>query len=448
MIKTKNSSSLLVSIIKYSIPLMMTGILQLFYNAADGIVIGRWDSSNSLAAVTSVGALINLIINVFMGLGVGTAVTVSHDFGANDYEGVKRTIHTSYIVSAISGLIVGAIGCIFSKYFLIWMKSPEEVIGLSTTYLSIYFLGAPALLVYNFAASGLRSVGDTKHPLLFLSISGLVNVVLNIIFVVLFNMSIVGVALATIISQYLSAIMVIIHQLKRTDCAHLDFKSLSIDRLKLLKIIRIGLPAGIQGSIFSLSNTVIQSSVNSFGPEVIAANGAAQNLGDFTYIAQNSIAQSSLTYVGQNVGSKNYERINKVVGICIMLVTVVGLFLGTLTYAFANPLLSLYLPNNPNSWQFGRIRFFYIGIPYFLCGIMEVMANSQRGMGMSTTPMFTSLIGSCALRLVWVYTIFASNPTLPILYLSYPITWISTSAAHSIFYFIKLSKLKKLKNNT
>lgn len=435
--------ALVKSIVKFIIPLMLTGILQLLYNAADSIVVGHFDGKDALAAVSSVGALINLIVNAFMGLSVGAAVVVAQDYGAKDYNGVRKTVHTSYLISIVGGIVVGAIGVIFSRQFLIWMGSPEEVLPLSTEYLMIYFLGTPANMAYNFGASILRSVGDTKRPLYFLTVSGLVNVVLNLILVIIFHMGVAGVAIATVTSQVLSAILVIICMMKSEDCVKFVPKNMKIYPEKLKKMLLIGLPAGFQGTVFSLSNVVIQSAVNSFGSVVMAGNGAAGSLEGFTYTAMNSVYQASLTFVGQNVGAKKYNKINHVQGICLILVTVVGLLFGVTTYCLGEPLLSIYLPNDPDAIPYGIIRMSYIALPYFLCGVMEVMVGGQRGMGMSFIPMINALIGSCLLRIVWISTVFAANPTLFTLYISYPISWIVTTIAHTIFYFIKLHSLKK-----
>ena len=437
------SGPLTIKIIKFIIPLMLTGILQLLYNAADSIVVGHYDGSSALAAVSSVGALINLLVNAFMGLSVGAAVVVAQDYGAKDYEGVSKTVHTSYLISIIGGIVVGAIGLIFSRQFLIWMESPEDVLPLSTEYLMIYFAGTPANMAYNFGASILRSVGDTKRPLYFLTISGLVNVVLNLVLVIVFHMGVAGVAYATIISQILSAVMVIVYMMKSKDCVRFVPKKMRIHGDKLKKMLYIGLPAGFQGTVFSLSNVVIQSAVNSFGSLVMAGNGAASSLEGFTYTAMNSVYQASLTFVGQNVGAKKYDRINKVQGVCLVLVTIIGLVFGVTTYCLGEPLLSIYLPKDPEAIPYGIIRMSYIALPYFLCGMMEVMVGGQRGMGMSFIPMINALLGSCVLRIVWISTVFAADPTLFTLYISYPISWAVTTLAHAVFYFIKLHSLKK-----
>lgn len=434
--------SLTFKIVKFIIPLMLSGILQLAYNMADSIVVGRWEGENALAAVTSVGALINLMINVFMGLATGAAVCVAHDFGAKDDEGVQKTVHTSIFVGLLCGLFVAVFGVIFSETFLIAMDSPGEVLPLSTLYLRIYFLGAPANMIYNFGAAILRSVGDTKRSLYFLTFSGLINVILNIVFVIPCKMGVAGVALATIISQYIAAVLVIVCLMRQNDCTNLSWKKLRIHKEKLKKIIIVGLPAGLQGSVFSLANVVIQSAVNSFGPFAMAGSGAAGNLEGFTYNAMNSVYHASLTFVGQNVGAKRYDRINAVVFRCIIIVTVIGLFFGLGTYFFREQLLVLYIKESAESFEFGSIRLMYVVIPYFLCGIMEVMVGGQRGMGMSIIPMVTSIVGSCALRILWINTVFYVFHTPQMLFIVYPISWFVTSLTHAIFYSFRLRKIK------
>ncbi len=447
MAETKKNSltegPLTIQIIKFIVPLMLTGFLQLLYNSVDSIIVGRFDGKNALAAVSSVGSLVNLLTNVSMGLAVGAAVTISHDYGAKDDKGVQKTVHTSYLVAIVAGLIVGIFGFVFSRTFLVWMDSPEDVLPLSTTYLKIFFIGMPANLIYNFGASILRSVGDTKRPLIFLTISGLSNVIMNIIFVAGFRMGVSGVAWATVISQVISAVMVVIYQMHRDDCIKLDVKKLHIHMDKLKKIIVIGLPAGIQGSLFAVSNVIIQSSVNLFGSMVMAANGAAASLEGFVWTAMNAVHQAAQTFVGQNVGAKKYDRINKVTFTCLAVVIVVGVVFGYAIIFLGEPLLGFYLPDNPEAIPLGMLRLRYIESFHFLCGCMDVMVGAQRGLGMSITPMITSLVGSCALRIVWINTIFAATPTLVMLYISYPISWAITFAAHLVFYFIKLRSVKK-----
>ncbi len=439
---------LTLKIVRFILPLMATGVLQLLYNAADSVVVGRWESSDALAAVTSVGSLVNLLVNLFMGLSVGTSVAIAHDWGAKDYDGVSRTVHTSYLISFIGGLFVSAIGIAFSRQFLVWMKSDPAVLPLSARYLRIYFVGTTANMAYNFGASVLRSIGDTRRPLFFLAVSGLANVILNVIFVVGFHMGVDGVAWATVASQVLSAAFVIIYMMRTDGPIRFEWKKLRLHRDKLTKIVTVGLPAGLQGTVFSISNVIIQSSVNSFGNLVMAGNGAAASIEGFTYIAQNSVYHASLTFVGQYVGAGRPDKINSVIFRCLFLVTVIGLTFGTMSYLFAEPLLSIYLPSDPAAVAYGRTRLLYLAVPYFLCGMMEVMVGGQRGMGLSLLPMINALLGSCVLRIVWIATVFAAHHTLFMLYVSYPISWFVTTVAHTVVYAVRLRKLKRERDGT
>jgi len=378
-----------------------------------------------------------------MGLSVGPSVAVAHDWGAKDFEGVSRTIHTSYLISFIGGILVSAVGIAFSGQFLVWMKSDPAVLPLSARYLRIYFVGTTANMAYNFGASVLRSVGDTRRPLYFLAVSGLVNVILNLIFVIVFRMGVDGVAWATVASQVLSAAFVIVYMMRTDGPIRFEWKKLRVHPDKLKKIVLVGLPAGLQGTVFSISNVIIQSSVNSFGNVVMAGNGAAASIEGFTYIAMNSVYHASLTFVGQFVGARKLDRINGVIFRCLALVSAIGIFFGVLSYVFADPLLSIYLPNDPGAVEYGRTRLLYLAVPYFLCGMMEVMVGGQRGMGLSLLPMINALLGSCVLRIVWIVTIFAAHHTLFMLYISYPVSWLVTTAAHSVVYAIRLRKLKR-----
>ncbi|NMB97331.1 MAG: MATE family efflux transporter, partial [Clostridiaceae bacterium] len=429
-----SSGSLLKKIIVFSIPLMLSGILQLLYNAADTIVVGRYAGSTALAAVGSTGSLINLIINLFMGLSVGTSVLVAQYYGARDKKNVSEVVHTAIGASVIFGIITSIIGISMARLFLQAMGTPEEVIKHSTLYMRIYFAGMPASMVYNFGSSILRAIGDTKRPLVFLSISGIVNVVLNLIFVIVFGMGVAGVAIATIIAQIISAVLIILCLIKIDGCYRLKIHEIKIYRDKLVKIMKIGIPAGLQSSIFSLSNVIIQSSVNSFGKLAMAGNTAGSNIDGLIYIATNSFYHSSLAFTGQNVGAKKYERIGRVLGICIFLATAVGFSLGMLSYVFGKNLLSIYSPNDAQVIEYGMIRLRIMGLTYFTCGIMEVIVGSLRGMGVSLIPMFVTVIGVCGVRIGWIYTVFAMNRTLEVLYMSYPASWVATASIHLICY--------------
>lgn len=433
---------LLGKIIKFAIPLMLSGILQLFFNAADIVVVGRFAGSTAMAAVGSTGSLINLIVNVFMGLSVGTNVLVARYYGARDYKNLEETVHTSVFASIVCGCILIFVGIFLAKPMLTLMGSPEDVIDQATLYVRIYFGGMPAMMLYNFGAAILRSVGDTKRPLYFLTISGVLNVGLNLILVIVFDMGVAGVGIATVVSQCLAAVLVLICLVKSDAPYRVELKKLHIYKSKLLEMIRIGLPAGMQGTVFSISNVLIQSSINSFGSVVMAGSTAAGNIEGFVYTAMNSFYQTSLSFTGQNMGAKKYDRVSKIMRLCVMCVTVVGIVLGGLCTLCGETLLSIYT-SDPEVVAYGMERMLLVCLPYFLCGIMDTLVGSMRGMGYSILPMIVSLAGACGLRVVWILTVFAADPTLPTLFVSYPISWAVTALTHFVCYLVAYNKLKK-----
>ncbi len=429
----------------FSLPLMLSGILQLLYNAADVAVVGRFAGSESLAAVGSTGSLINLMTNLFIGLSVGASVVVARNLGAHNFRKAHDAVHTAIAISLVAGTVTLAIGIGLSKVFLSMMDTPADVIDLATVYMRIYFIGMPGLMVYNFGASILRAMGDTVRPLWFLTISGLVNVLLNLLFVCVFHMDVAGVALATIISQYISAILVVICLLRLDNCCHLSIKEIAFHKAEVSEMLKVGLPAGVQSSLFSVSNVLIQSSINSFGSTVMAGNAAASNIEGFTYIAMNSVYQASLTFTSQNVGAKKPERISRVAVVCLFIVTAVGLVLGSLSCIFGETLLKIYSTDTAII-PYGMIRLRYICLPYFLCGVMEVFVGLLRGMNCSTIPMIVSVFGSCVFRVLWVYTAFRAYPTQETLYIAYIISWALCSAIHFICYVIVKKRLTKKLN--
>ncbi len=429
----------------FSLPLMLSGILQLLYNAADVAVVGRFAGSQSLAAVGSTGSLINLMTNLFIGLSVGASVVVARNLGAHNFRKAHDAVHTAIAISLVAGTVTLAIGVSLSKVFLSMMDTPDDVIDLATVYMRIYFAGMPGLMVYNFGASILRAMGDTVRPLWFLTISGLVNVLLNLMFVCVFHMDVAGVALATIISQYISAILVIICLLRLDNCCHLSIKEIAFHKSEVAEMLKVGLPAGVQSSLFSVSNVLIQSSINSFGSTVMAGNAAASNIEGFTYIAMNSVYQASLTFTSQNVGAKKPERISRVAVVCLFIVTAVGLVLGSLSCFFGEALLKIY-STDAAIIPYGMVRLRYICLPYFLCGVMEVFVGLLRGMNCSTIPMIVSVFGSCVFRVLWVYTAFRAYPTQETLYIAYIISWALCSAIHFICYIVVKKRLTKKLN--
>ncbi|MBP7176115.1 MAG: MATE family efflux transporter [Thermoclostridium sp.] len=436
------SGPLFMKIVVFSLPLMLSGLLQLLYNAADIIVVGRFAGPTALAAVGSTGSLTNLIVSVFMGLSVGSSVAVAQYYGAGDYHHVSEVVHTSIATSLVASVIVSIFGITMAEKLLAAMGTPPDVLSQAALYLRIYFAGMPASMLFNYGSSILRAVGDTKRPLIYLTISGVLNVVLNLVFVIFFHMGVAGVALATIISQALSAVLVVICLVQFNGSVKLNIRSIRFHKDKLLQLIRIGLPAGLQGSIFSLSNVLIQSSVNSFGSSVMAGNSAAQNIEGFIYVAMNTIYHTALTFTGQNVGAREYKRVRRVFWICSMLVTGIGLVMGFSALLGGQFLLGIYAPGNAEVIGYGLIRMSIICSTYFLCGLMDTFVGMLRGMGASLTPMLVSIIGVCGFRIAWVYTVFAQHRTLETLYYSYPVSWIVTAFIHLICYFIIIRRLE------
>ena len=426
---------LLPKVLAFSGPLILTGILQLLYNAADIVVVGRFAGSQALAAVGSTGALINLLVNVFMGLSVGASVVVARAYGAGDNASVSTGVHTAITVAGVAGVLVGMLGFVASHPLLKWMGSPDDVLDMATLYMKIFFIGMPANMLYNFGAAILRAVGDTRRPLYYLTVSGILNVLLNLVLVIGFHMGVAGVAIATVASQVMSMALVMICLIRSDGPIHLDLRKLRIHLSQLVEIVRVGLPAGLQGSLFSISNVLIQSSVNSFGSLVMAGNSAGSNLEGFVYTSMNAIHQADLTFASQNLGAGQFKRVRRVMWVCLGTVTAIGLGMGLVFLAFGNQLVSIY-NSDPEVIRYGMARLKIILPTYFLCGLMDVMVGQLRGVGYSILPMMISLTGACLLRVVWIYTFFAANPTLEVLYISYPVSWLITFATHFVCYMI------------
>ena len=429
------SGPLLGKILLFSIPLMLSGILQLLFNAADIIVVGRFAGSGALAAVGSTSSLINLLINVFVGLSVGVNVLVARYYGAQNDRDVSETVHTAVTTSIVSGLILVVLGILLANPLLRLMGTPEDVLGQSVLYMRIYFLGMPVLMVYNFGAAILRAIGDTRRPLYFLFASGVVNVCLNLFFVVVLGMGVDGVAWATVISEHISAFLVLKSLMGAPGALKLDLKQLRIHTRKLKRIVKIGLPAGMQGAIFSISNVLIQSSVNSFGSIAMAGSTAGGNIEGFVWTAMDAFTQSTLSFTGQNYGAKKFHRITKVVWYNLGLVTVVGLVLGIGAYLVGPWVLQVY-SSDPEVIAYGLERMLLVCTPYALCGVMNVLVGAMRGLGSSLTPMVVSIFGVCVLRVVWIYTVFPLDPSFAMLFLSYPVTWAVTAAIEVVCFFV------------
>ncbi len=434
------------NMIRFTVPVILAGLLQLFYNMADVIVVGRFAGKESLAAVGSTGSLTNLFITIFIGLSTGASVCVAQRIGAKDEDGVGKAVHTAIGISIIGGVFICISGLLLSKQMLVWMDAPPNVLDEAALYMKILFLGMPFNLLYNFGAGILRASGDTKHPLVFLSISGAVNVVLNLVLVIVFHLGAEGVGIATAVSQMISAVLVLWFLAKRNPVCKLYFCKIRIHLSYLIRILKIGIPAGLQGMIFSFSNVMIQSSVNSFGDVVVAGNSSAVNIGDLAFIAMNAVHQTMLAFVGQNVGARKWDRLKKIIFTGCFQVVILGFACSGLIALFGEQMLSLYTPGETEVISYGLLRLKYILPLYFACGLMDTLVASQRGMGSSFVPMLSSVIGVCGFRLVWLFTVFASHRTLEVLYLSYPVSWALTAVVQALSCGIVYKKLIKEKD--
>ena len=428
---------LLPGIISYTIPIILTSVLQLLFNAADLVVVGRHCGSISVAAVGATGSITHLLVNFFVGLSVGAGVGVAHGLGSREDEVVHRTVHTALPAALFSGVLLTVVGVSFAETFLKMMGTPDNVLALSTVYMKIYFAGITFTMIYNFCAAILRAVGDTKSPLIFLTAAGIVNVMLNLYFVKVLHMNVAGVALATTISQGLSAVAVVIVLMRRTDACRLQLTKMRVYLPQLMKMLRIGLPAGVQSALFSISNVLIQSSVNSFGDVFMSGNAASQNIEGFLYVTLNSFHQTAVNFTGQNMGAQQYDRVKKILRICLICVGVTGLGLGLLIWSFGENLLSIYITDSAQAISYGMLRMTCMTIPYFLCGLMDVTTGALRGMGASFTPMVISVLGVCGIRIGWILTIFQLPQfhTPQCLYASYPFSWAVTFLIQLLAFF-------------
>ncbi len=438
MIKTKSNEidltegPLFSKLLAFAIPTMLSGLLQCLYNAADSIVVGRYAGDAPLAAVGATGSLVNLIVNLFVGFSVGSSITAATSIGARNSERTQKILHSSIAISLVCGIVVSLIGIIGAPYFLKLMDTPADIIEMSTLYLRIFFSGSVFSMLFNFGAAILRAAGDSKRPLIFLAVSGIVNVILNLVFVICFDMDVDGVALATVTSQALSAVFVLVALCKNEGDCHLDFRKIRFHAQEVVAIIKTGLPAGVQSVVFALSNSIIQSTINTFDTIAVAGNAAASNIEGFIYTAMYSFHATAVTATGQNVGAKKISRINKILPICVGMSAATGIIMGAIVTLFAEPLVSLYLPTSPESVVYGAERLTVICILYFLCGTMDTIVGVSRGMGNTVAPMIVSILGVCGIRLSWIFFIFPLAPTLMSLYLSYPISWFVTGAIQLI----------------
>ena len=435
---------ILPKLLRLVLPMMLSAVLQLLFHAADIIVVGNFGSANAVAAVGSTGSLVNLLTNLFLGLSISTNVLTAQFIGARDDNGISKTIHNAIYLSLVSGVLLTTVGVLFADKFLLLMGSPDDVRGLSATYLRIYFCGMTAMLIYNFGSSILRAKGDTQRPLYYLVIAGVINVLLNLFFVIVLKMDVAGVALATALSQCVSAALILRCLMKESGPFRLSLKNLKPEGMLIRRILRIGIPASLEGVVFSLSNVVLQSAVNSFGSITMAGCASAASIEGFVWVAMNAFSQGALTFTSQNIGGAKYSRLTRIVITCCLCSGIAGLILGTLAYSFGPQLLSIYDPR-PEIIAPGMIRMSCIARFYFLCGIMDIVGCSIRGMGYSTPPTVVSLLGACGLRLLWVFTLFQipAFHTQEILFLSYPISWTATFIAHVVCYIFIRRRLPK-----
>lgn len=435
---------ILPNMFRYALPIMCTNVLQLFYNSADMYVIGNFcEDKNALGAVGCTGSLINMILGIFIGLGAGVSVTLAQSIGAGNRERAEKIVHTSFCLAIVLGAIVTLIGNLVCEPILSAMNTPVEFLAGSTKYVKIFFCGSIANIMYNFFAGILRSRGDTVRPLLFSMAGGVVNVILNLIFVIVFKMGVEGVAIATIVSQLISAVLVIIHMTRLNDECRLDFGKLGIDFSVFKQLVRVGLPAGVQGSLFSISNMLLQTGYNSLGPVVVNANVAAMNVDSYIYNILNSFYHTCLTFCSQNFGARRFDRVKRVFFTGTVSVTLLGLALGIFINVFSEPLVGIF-NSDPEVLLYAKDRLMIIGLPYFLCGLMDVGSGFLRSIGYSFRALIITFLGSCVLRIVWVYTVFAQYNDVKVLYAVFPVSWFVTSATLFIMFFFCYKREKRM----
>lgn len=434
------SGSLMDKLISFALPLMLSGILQLMFNAVDLIVVGRFSGSQALAAVGSTTALIAVFTNLFIGVSQGTNVLAARFYASQQEEKLSETVHTSIWLALVSGLVMAAVGLVFSRGALLLMATPEDVIDQSALYMRIYFLGMPFFMLYNYGAAILRAVGDTKRPLLFLIISGVVNACLNVFLVVVFHLDVAGVAIATVISQMISCVLVLSCLVRAEGSYRLNLKAIRLNGWCAVRIFQVGIPAGIQSTVINFSNVLLQSSVNSFGSTAMAGYTAANNLLSFMFASVNSVTQACMSFTSQNYGAGQWKRMNRVLGYCLILTSAVALILGSCAYLFGPQILQIYT-EDPAVISSAMEILSYTTLTYFLCGIMDLFPGALRGMGFSTAPMILSIIGTVGTRILWIYGIFPLHRSLSVLFISYPASWLFTVVMQAVCYFVLRKKL-------
>lgn len=436
------SGPLLPRILLFAFPLICSGVLQLLFNAADIIVVGRFAGSHAMAAVGATSSLIALLVNFFIGISVGANVLIARFCGGGDYDDAQETVQTALWTAVAGGVLLVVIGVTAARPMLEWMATPDEVLEQAVLYMRLYFLGMPATMLFNFGAAVLRAVGDTRRPLYFLLISGVANVCCNLFFVIRLGMGVAGVAAATVIAQCISAGLIVLCLTRMDGMCHVDLKNIHFHRDKFSRMMLIGLPAGLQSVIFNISNVLIQSSVNSFGATVVAGNTAASNIEGFVYISMNALYQTSLSFTSQNLGARQFKRIDQILVRCLVIVTVIGLVMGNGAHLLGPHLLGIY-SDEADVIAFGMERLGVVAVTYALCGVMDVVAGSVRGLGYSMLPMLVSIVGACVFRVIWIFTVFRMLHTQFSLYVSYPISWVLTITAHLVCYCIVRRKVRQ-----
>ena len=437
------NGTIMDKLISFSIPLMLSGILQLMFNAVDIVVVGRFSGSQALAAVGSTTALINVFTNLFIGISLGANVLAARYYAAGKTKEMSETVHTAIALALVSGVAMAVIGVVFARGALEIMGTPDDVIAKSTLYMQIYFCGMPFFMMYNYGAAILRAVGDTKRPLIFLIVSGVINAVLNLFLVIVFHLDVAGVGIATVISQLVSCILVL-RCLHHTESSYqLHLAKLRIRSVYLKQIFEVGVPAGIQSTVINISNAMLQSSVNSFGSIAMAGYTASNNIFGFLYVSVNSFTQACMSFTSQNFGVKKLKRMDRVLIDCMILSVVVTLILGSSVYVFGPELLHIY-SDQADVIQYGMEIFSYTTVTYFLCGLMDLFPGALRGMGYSTVPMILSIIGTVGVRIIWIYGLFPSHRSLTFLFLSYPVSWIATIIMQVICFWFVRKKIHRM----
>ena len=436
------SGSLMDKLVSFALPLMLSGIMQLMFNAVDLIVVGRFSGSQALAAVGSTTALINVFTNLFIGVSQGTNVLAARFFASQQKEKMSDTVHTSIWLALASGLVMAVVGLVFSRGALLLMATPEDVIDQSVLYMKIYFLGMPFFMLYNYGAAILRAIGDTKRPLAFLVLSGVVNACLNVFLVVVFHLDVAGVAIATVISQMISCVLVLSCLVRAEGSYRLNLKAIRLNVWCAARIFQVGLPAGIQSTVINFSNVLLQSSVNSFGSTAMAGYTAANNLLSFMFASVNSVTQACMSFTSQNYGVRQWKRMNRVLGYCLILTSAVSLILGSCVYLFGPQILQVYT-EDPAVISSAMEILSYTTLTYFLCGIMDLFPGALRGMGFSTAPMILSIIGTVGTRILWIYGLFPLHRSLSVLFVSYPASWLFTVVMQAVCYLVLRKKLDR-----